>query len=79
MPCTLIAVVAQALQSLFKRRRFDIGEHHLHASFGKGPAQRQADAGRAAGDERRLAFEIAHVLSPVIPLIFARPDYTHLA
>lgn len=41
--------------------RFDIGEHHLHARFRKGPAECETDATGTPRHERCLAGEFLHV------------------
>ena len=56
--------IAQALDSGGQGVRLDVGQHHLHARFGKGPAERQPDAARPARHEGRLAGKLPHDLSP---------------
>ena len=57
-----------------ERGRLDVGDDDLHAIRGEPGGHRPPDATRPAGDDRDLAFEVAHVSSGT-----ARPCTAHLA
>jgi hypothetical protein len=52
--------IVQALDRSRQRLGLDIGEHHLHARFREGTAERETDAARAASHERGLAGKLLH-------------------
>ena len=67
--------IVQALDRGGQRFGLDVGQHHLHAGFGKGAAHRQSDAAGPSRDKGSLAGELPHFvlrcvrlwLRPVIP------------
>src|SRR5215813_3015011 len=59
-----VSSIAQKLDGPIKRDSLNVREHHVHAGFSKGAAQRKADPRRAASYECRLALEFAHSSLP---------------
>jgi hypothetical protein len=51
----------QASDGVRQRVPLNVGEHHLHARFRKGLAERKPDAARPACHECRLAGELPHI------------------